>query len=79
MNTARTPGSARAAVGVDAVDLRAGERAAHEAGVQHAGPGDVVDEGAMAGEQAVVLDARDAGARVSGRNRVSHAITPSND
>ena len=62
--------------GVDAVDLRVGEGAAHEAGVQHAGPGDVVDEGAAAGEKAVVFDARDAGARVSGRNRVSHAITP---
>ena len=44
--------------GVDAVDLRPGERAAHEAGVQHSGPDDVVDEGATAGEKAVVLDAR---------------------
>ena len=73
MNTARTPGSARAADGVDAVDLRAGERAAHEAGVQHAGPRDVVDERAVAGEKAVVLDAGDPRACVSGRNRVSHA------
>ena len=63
-------------VGIDAVDLRVGEGAADEAGVQHSGPGDVVDEGAAAGEKAVVLDARDPGARVSGRNRVSHAITP---
>ena len=78
MNTARTPGSARAAPASMPL-IRPREGAAHEAGVEHAGPGDVVDERAMAGEQPVVLDARDPGARVSGRNRVSHAITPSND
>ena len=50
---------------VDAVDARPRERAAHEAGVQHAGPGDVVDERAVAGEQAGVLDAGDSGACVS--------------
>jgi hypothetical protein len=44
--------------------------------VQHSGPPDVVDEGATAGEKAVVLDAGDAGAGVSGRNGFSHAITP---
>ena len=52
--------------GVDAVDTGAGKRAAHEAGVQHAGPGDVVDERAVAGEQAGVLDPRDPRARVAG-------------
>ena len=69
MNTARTPGSASAADGVDAVDRGAGEGAAHEAGVQHAGPGDVVDERAVAGEQPGVLDAGDPGARVAASRR----------
>ena len=63
--------------GVDAVDRRAGERAAHEAGVQHAGPRDVVDEGAVAGEQPGVLDARDPGARVAGRDGL-HGVTHAN-
>ena len=66
MNTACTPGSASAADGVDAVDAGSGERAANEAGVQHAGPRDVVDEGAVPGEQPGVLDAGDPRARVSG-------------
>ena len=58
MNTKRTPGSASAADGVDAADRGAGERAAHEARVQHPRQRDVVDEGAVAGEQPRVLDPR---------------------
>ena len=50
---------------VDALDARPRERAAHEARVQHARPGDVVDERAMAGEQPGVLDAGDSSACVS--------------
>ena len=53
--------------GVDAHDPRPGERAAHEAGVEHARPHDVVDVGAVAGEQPRILDAGDAGAGVAGR------------
>ena len=56
---------------VDAVDPGPGERAAHEAGVQHAGPRDVVDERAMAGEQAGVLDPRDRGCPHIGLRRLS--------
>ena len=51
---------------VDAVDAGPRQRAAHEAGVQHAGPGDVVDEGAVAGEQPGVLYPRDPRSHVSG-------------
>ena len=47
-------------------DAGPGERAAHEAGVEHAGPHDVVDERAVTGEQSRVLDPCDAGARVAG-------------
>jgi len=50
---------------VDALDARPGERAAHETGMQHARADDVVDERAMAGEQAGVLDAGHPGAYVS--------------
>ena len=64
-NTACTPSSASAGRRVDAEDARPGERAAHEAGVQHPGPHDVVDEGALAGEQALVLDPVHAGPRVA--------------
>ena len=53
--------------GVDAVDPGARERAAHEAGVQHARPGDVVDEAAAAGQQPGVLDPLYAGSGVPGR------------
>ena len=60
MKTKRTPGSASAADVSMPPDRRPRERAAHEAGVQHPGQRDVVDEGAPAGEQAVVLDAVDA-------------------
>ena len=58
MNTARTPGAARAADGVDAADRGPRERAAHEAGVEHPGEAHVVDVGAVAGEQSGVLDPR---------------------
>ena len=51
---------------VDAADAGPRQRAAHEAGVQHAGPGDVVDEGAVAGEQPGVFYPRDARSHVSG-------------
>ena len=57
---------------VDAVDAGAGKGAAHEAGVQHAGARDVVDERAVAGEQAGVLDARDPGSRISGCDGLGH-------
>jgi hypothetical protein len=53
--------------GVHAHDAGPGHRAAHEAGVQHPGPDHVVDEGAVPGQQAGVLDPRDAGAGVAGR------------
>ena len=46
--------------GVDATDRGTRVRAAHEAGVQHPRPGDVVDEGALPGQQAGVLDPGDA-------------------
>ena len=52
--------------GVDTVDAGPRERAADEAGVQHAGAGYVVDERAVAGEQPGVLDARNPGARIAG-------------
>ena len=39
-------------------------RAAHEAGVQHAGQHDVVDEAPAAGEQHRIFEARDAGAEM---------------
>ena len=79
MNTACTPGSASAADGVDAVDRALANGLRTKQACSMPGRDDVVDEGAVAGEQAGVLDARDAGARVAGRNRVSHAFTPSND
>ncbi len=41
---------------VDADDPRVGQRAADEADVQHAGQDDVVDVGALPGEQALILD-----------------------
>ena len=53
--------------GVDADDPCPGERAADEAGVEHARPHDVVDEGAVAGEQPRVLHAGDARPGVAGR------------
>ena len=49
-----TVGAARSRRGINAVDPCACERAAHKAGVQHAGPGDVIDEAATAGQQAAV-------------------------
>ena len=55
--------------GVDAHDPCSGERAAHETGVEHAGPHDVVDIGAVAGEQPRILDAGDARAGVPRRTR----------
>jgi hypothetical protein len=55
--------------GVDARDAGPGQRAAHEAGVEHPRPHDVVDEGAPSGQQAGVLDAVDTAAGVAGRSR----------
>ena len=52
---------------VDRDDARPRVRAADEAGVQHARPGDVVDEGARAGQQPGVLDALHPAAGVAGR------------
>ena len=67
VKTACTPGSASAAE-VSMEQMRALRvRAADEAGVQHARPGDVVDEGARAGQQPGVLDPRHPAARVAGR------------
>ena len=50
---------------VDAHDPGPGERAPHEAGVEHPRPHDVVDEGPVAGEQALVLDPVDPGPGVA--------------
>ena len=58
--------------GVDALDGGAGEGAAHETGVQHAGPLHVVDEGALAGEQAGVLDPGDTRSCVAGGHGSRH-------
>ena len=55
--------------GVDAADASAGERAPHEAGVEHPGPHDVVDEGAVAGQQPRVLHPVHAAARVRSEPR----------
>ena len=77
MNTKCTPGAAQRGRRVDAADRGAGERAAHEARVQHPGQRDVVDVGAVPGEQAGVLDAVDARADVpggAGGCGVGHAI-----
>ena len=57
---------------VDAVDAGAGERAADEAGVQHARPVHIVDEGAVAGEQPGVLHSRDPRSGVTGGDGIRH-------
>ena len=67
MKTACTPGRASAADASMAHDARPRVRAADEAGVQHARPGDVVDEGARAGQQPGVLDPLHAAAGITGR------------
>ena len=80
MNTAWTPASSSAADASIAADPGPGERAAHEAGVEHAGPHDVVDEGAAAGEQPGVLDAVDPGPGVARRGLGGrHPAAPSGE
>ena len=73
-NTASTPGSGQRRRGVDAVDAGPGEGAADEAGVQHAGARCTSStKRAVAGEQAVILDAVDPGSRISGGDGLGHA------
>jgi hypothetical protein len=57
---------------VDAGDARPGVRAADEAGMQHARAGDVIDEGARAGQQPCVLDAVHPAAGVASRPNGGH-------
>ena len=59
VRTAMTPGSFSRGRGVDALDAGVGVRAAHEGHVGHAVELDVVDVGALAGDQARVLAAFD--------------------
>ena len=70
MNTACTPGSASAAVvSMPLIVARAnGLRTKHACNIP--GRCDVVDEGALAGQQAGVLDPRDPGACVAGGDGV---------
>ena len=64
VKTPTTPGTARAAVGVDAEDAGVGVRAPHEDGVQAALLAEVVDVGALATQQSRILDALPGGADV---------------
>ena len=82
---ANDPGHGAGGRGVDASHVAA-EMAAHEAGVQHPGQGDVVDEGTPARQQPGVLDAVDPRARVPpgagrrlGRHRRSLRSTAGGD
>ena len=63
-------------VDVDRQDPAPGERAAHEAGVEHARPHDVVDEGAAPLQQPVVLDAGHPAAGVAGEPRLDRVVIP---
>ena len=60
--TALTPGIFSAAVGVDALDLGVGIRAAQDEGVQHAGAVDVEAVLGLAGGLVGAVEARDLGA-----------------
>ena len=62
--TACTPGSARAALGIDAADAGVRVRAAHERRVQRAGQVHVIDELPAPGEQHRVFKPRDARAEM---------------
>ena len=59
VNTATTPGSSSAACVSMPLILRGGMRAAHDAGVVHAGHLDVVDVGRGAGDQSRIFAAAD--------------------
>src|SRR5947209_2911351 len=67
-------------VDIDTLDVGVSHRAAGEGGVEHAGQLHIVDVVAVAGEDARVLRAQDAGADIAlGRDRVGHLLTPAAD
>ena len=79
VTTACTPASARAAVTSTSSIVACAHGAAHERDVQHAGPHDVVDVAAAAGQEPRVLDPLHAGAeqlRLHAVGDVSHRGLP---